>query len=172
MGVSVNAFRDVFRQWPSGVAVVTSRAQLGAEEIVQGMVISSFCSLSADPPRVMFSAGHTARTHDVVAASGVFAVSILGQQHGNLFERFAGLDLAHDDDRFDGLQPIEATTGAPIFPDALAWVDCRVVASYPGETYTIFVGEVVEAGLGTSRPSSPLVYFQRERHQLAANVPA
>lgn len=26
-----------------------------------------------------------------------------------------------------------------IFPDALAWVDCRVVARHPGDGYTIFV---------------------------------
>ncbi len=172
MSVSVTAFRDVFRQWPSGVAIVTSRAHLGGEEILQGMVVSSFCSLSADPPRVLFSAGHAARTHDVVAASGIYAVSILGENHDRLFERFAGLDPKFDDDRFNGLHPIEAVTGAPIFPEALAWVDCRVVERYPGETYTLFVGEVVDAGLGASLPSLPLVYFQRERRQLAAKVPA
>jgi flavin reductase (DIM6/NTAB) family NADH-FMN oxidoreductase RutF len=171
MSVANDVFRDVFRQWASGVAVVTSCIRTGGEEILQGMVISSFCSLSADPPRVMFSASHSARTYDVVAESSIYAVSILSEAQGRIFERFAGLDPVYDKDRFNGLATIEAATGAPIFPDALAWVDCRVVERYPGETYTIFVGEVVDAGLGSSVTSRPLLYFRRAPRQLAATAP-
>lgn len=170
MPVSTDVYRDVFRQWPSGVAVVTSRGQVSGAEILEGMVISSFCSLSADPPRVMFSASRSTRTHDVVAESGIYAVSILDEGQGHLFERFAGLDPVYDGDRFNGLATIEASTGAPIFPDALAWVDCRVVERYPGEKYTIFIGEVVDASIGASTAALPLLYFRRSRRQLAASA--
>jgi flavin reductase (DIM6/NTAB) family NADH-FMN oxidoreductase RutF len=120
----------------------------------------------------MFSASHLARTYDVVAESSIYAVSILSEAQGRIFERFAGLDPIYDKDRFNGLATIEAATGAPIFPDALAWVDCRVVGRYPGETYTIFVGEIAAAGLGTSVTSLPLIYFRRAPRALAATAPA
>ena len=164
--ISVDLFRDVFRRWPSGVAVVTALHEGHAH----GMVVGSFCSLSADPPLVMVSAGTTTRTHDVIDAGGVFAVTVLGEAQGALFERFAGFDRSYDADRFAGLATATAATGAPVFPEGLAWVDCRVVARHPGAGYTIFVGEVVEAGLGADAEASPLVYYRRERRRLGAGL--
>jgi flavin reductase (DIM6/NTAB) family NADH-FMN oxidoreductase RutF len=50
----------------------------------------------------------------------------------------------------------------------MAWLDCRVLASYPGgNTHTIFVGEVLAADLGTAKDHRPLVYFHRRVRQLA-----
>lgn len=165
--VSTDLFREVFRRWPSGVAVVTARHQ----DRVHGMVVGSFCSLSAEPPLVMVSAGRSSRTHDVIDGAGRFAVSILGEEQGTLFERFAGFDRTYDDDRFAGLTTSVAVTGAPIFPEGLAWVDCRVVARHPGQNYTIFVGEVVAASLGAASETAPLLYYRRQRRYLADPTP-
>jgi flavin reductase (DIM6/NTAB) family NADH-FMN oxidoreductase RutF len=38
-------------------------------------------------------------------------------------------------------------TGAPIFDEALAWLDCEVRQSIDLGTHTLFVGEVVDAGI-------------------------
>jgi flavin reductase len=166
MAISAELFKDVFRRWPSGVAVATTR--IGAHS--HGMVVGSFCSLSSDPPLVMVSAAVVTRTHAAIDESGFFAVSILGEQHGEIFERFAGFDRTHEDDRFSGFSTIEASTGAPIFPEAVAWVDCRVVARHHGETYTIFVGEVVAASLGEAAEDAPIVYLRRQRRQLLSHT--
>ena len=40
-----------------------------------------------------------------------------------------------------------ATTGAPIFDEALAWLDCKVSSSHDFGTHTLFVGEVVDADI-------------------------
>jgi flavin reductase (DIM6/NTAB) family NADH-FMN oxidoreductase RutF len=157
MGVAPELFREVFRRWPSGVAVATTRTA----GRVHGMVVGSLCSLSAEPPLVMISAGHASRTGAMIDEAGIFAASILAAEQTGLFERFAGRDPDHDDDRFAGLTVAVGLTGAPIVPEALAWVDCRVVARHPGVTYTIFVGEVLAAGLGQVAETSPLVYFRR-----------
>ncbi len=164
MTVSADLFREVFRRWPSGVAVVTARHDGPAH----GMVIGSFCSLSSEPPLVMISAGETSRTRDIIDRGGIFAVSILSGAQTTIFERFAGLDRAFDNDRFADLATTETPNGLPIFPDALAWVDCRVVARHPGAGYTIFVGEVVAASLGEAAEDAPLVYFRRRPSTLAA----
>jgi flavin reductase/cob(II)yrinic acid a,c-diamide reductase len=171
MSVDADTFRNVFRQWPSGVAVVTSRLRSPDGDLVQGIVISSFCSLSVKPPRVMFSASPTSRTGPLVERRGVFAVSILNQGQRHLFERFAGLHPGCEDDRFVGLETCEAATGAPIFPNALAWVDCRVVDRHEGEGYTIFVGEVVDARVPAPAEPLPLLYFRRELRRLSVEAP-
>jgi flavin reductase (DIM6/NTAB) family NADH-FMN oxidoreductase RutF len=38
-------------------------------------------------------------------------------------------------------------TGSPIFDEALAWLDCEVRQSVDMGTHTLFVGEVVDAGV-------------------------
>ena len=163
MPITAELFREVFRRWPSGVAVVTSRHDGPAH----GMVVGSFCSLSSDPPLVMVSAGETSRTREIIDRGAGFAISILSDAQTAVFERFAGIDRAFDHDRFAGLATVAAPSGLPIFPDALAWVDCRVVARHPGAGYTIFVGEVTQAALGTAAEASPLVYFRRTPRRLA-----
>ena len=108
---------------------------------------------------------------DVIDGGGLFAVSILAEEQAALFERFAGFDRAHDDDRFAGLTTEVAVTGALVFPDGLAWVDCRVVDRHPGQGYTIFVGEVVAASLGAGSEAAPLIYFRRRPRRLVDHAP-
>ena len=74
MSVTTDVFRKVFRKCPSGVAVFTSRVWTARDDVLRGIVIGSYCSLSADQPRVMFSASRSAQGHGVVE-SGTFAVS-------------------------------------------------------------------------------------------------
>jgi flavin reductase (DIM6/NTAB) family NADH-FMN oxidoreductase RutF len=49
-----------------------------------------------------------------------------------------------------------ATTGAPVFDEALAWVDCAVRHHLDLGTHTLFVGEVVDAAINDDegRPAS------------------
>lgn len=157
MTISADLFREVFRRWPSGAAVVTSCEY----NHPHGMVISSFASLSNDPPTVMFSASASTRMHSIVPQQGAFAISILSAEQLDVFQRFAGFDRTFDSNRFIGLDYATARTGMPVFPDAIAWVDCKLVASHPGNGYTIFVGEIVAASLGEACEGPPMVYYRR-----------
>src|SRR3546814_9651694 len=40
-----------------------------------------------------------------------------------------------------------ATTGAPVFDEALAWLDCEVRHTLDLGSHTLFVGEVVDAAM-------------------------
>jgi flavin reductase (DIM6/NTAB) family NADH-FMN oxidoreductase RutF len=45
-------------------------------------------------------------------------------------------------------RPVHAgRTGAPVFDEAVAYVDCEVRAAHDLGTHTLFVGEVVDAGV-------------------------
>lgn len=53
-----------------------------------------------------------------------------------------------------------AKTGSPIIEGAIAYLDCKVVAKYPGGDHTIFIGgEVVDAQVMSSK--LPLIYYNR-----------
>jgi flavin reductase (DIM6/NTAB) family NADH-FMN oxidoreductase RutF len=57
-----------------------------------------------------------------------------------------------------------AATGAPILDDCLAWLDCRVVSTQVIGDHTLFVGEVVAAGVNGS--TGPLVYWNADYRQI------
>lgn len=158
--VDPEAVRIHMRQWTSGVTIVSSA--FGG--IQHGMTVSSFTSLSLEPPLVLVSLSRLARTYHLVQASGVFAVTILGRDQQDVSERFAGR-TPEDEDRFAGLDTFTLRTGAPLLAGGLAFFDCRVQYTHDFGDNTLFVGEVVAAD--GSQTGEPLVYYDRDYRRLA-----
>ena len=151
MAIEEAEFRRVLGHFATGVTVVAARAEGGPP---RGLTANAITSVSLDPPLVLVCVEHTADTHDVIAASEAFAISVLGEEQEALARRFASYDSAA---KFDGVAHRTEVTGAPVLDDALAWIDCRLWASYAGGDHTIFVGEVVG---GDAEEGPPLVYFR------------
>ena len=131
-------FRRSMRAWSSGVTVVT--ASHGNDR--HGMTVSSFTSVSLEPPLVIISLHTDSRTHRLVSASGAFAVNILAASQQALSERFAGRGLP-EEDRFAGVETATLVTGSPILTGALASLDCRIQQVIPVGMNTLFLAEVV-----------------------------
>jgi flavin reductase (DIM6/NTAB) family NADH-FMN oxidoreductase RutF len=165
MDIEPQAFKEVMARWASGVTIATTHY----EATPVGMTVSSFASVSLHPPQILICANHQAHTHRAVAASGYFAVNLLGVEHLEWGLRFAG--LRHDlPDRFHGIDWFTAQTGAPILPGVLGWLDCQLGQAFASGDHTIFVGNVVACGVHNNEP--PLLYYHRQWRQLAqASVP-
>lgn len=140
-------------QMASGVTIVTMRV----DDEDHGLTASSFTSLSLDPMLVLVCIVKGQRSHQLLEQAGHYAVSILAGSQKELGLRFADPRRV---DRFGGLEVARAITGAPILPESLAWVDCRIRDVYPGGDHSIFVGEVLAADV----PGGPdaLVYYNRQ----------
>ena len=159
MTLDPEQLRLAMRAWSSGVTVVT--AAYNGEQ--HGMTVSSFTSVSLEPPLVIISLHTESRTHRLVHAAGAFAVSILSADQRDISDRFAGR-ATEDEDRFRGLETETLVTGAPVLAGALARLDCRVVQVISAGMNTIFLAEVVAArGDGDDLP---LVYHNREYRKL------
>lgn len=160
MPVEPEQLRLTLRLWASGVCLVTShdRGQ------PHGMTVSSFTPISLSPPLVAVCLENTTRTNRLVHQSGVFAVSILHEAQADLADRFAGR-IPDGADRFHDVSYTTAKTGSPIVDGCLAYLDCRLAASHPAGTHTLFLGEVLAAGRRPDGP--PLLYFQRGYRRLA-----
>ncbi|HEY5728625.1 MAG TPA: hydroxymethylglutaryl-CoA lyase [Anaerolineales bacterium] len=160
-----NDFKRAMGQFASGVTVVTTKH--GDTPI--GITASSFTSLSLNPPLVLVSLDKKLFTHNVIAESGFFAVNVLSSRQLELGMRFAGMK-PEIKDRFAGLDIHTAETGAPLLPNSLAWVDCKIWNMYDGGDHTIFVGEV--KALSVSDLDMPLLYHNRLwRRSEALDVP-
>jgi flavin reductase (DIM6/NTAB) family NADH-FMN oxidoreductase RutF len=144
-------FRRILSHWASSVAIVTTRTPAGQPG---GLTVSSFASLSLDPPLVLVAIEKNADTYDSVRTFGCFAVNILDSDSEHFARRFAGSET---DRKFDGVAYHDEQTGSPILDDALGWIDCRVHAEYDGGDHTIFVGAIQTAD---AREGSPLLYYR------------
>ncbi len=159
MSVNPEALRRVMRCWGTGVTIVT--AQIDGER--HGMTVSSFTSLSLDPPLVLISLESSTRTCRLVHASRVFGVTILAAHQQALSDRFAGLNEV-EPDRFQGLETHQLVTGSPVLKEGLAFLDCRVISSVEYGENTIFIGEV--AAVDVQEGGDPLIYYDRAYKKL------
>jgi flavin reductase (DIM6/NTAB) family NADH-FMN oxidoreductase RutF len=151
--------RQVMRHWPTGVTVVTSKT----DNYCHGMTVNSFTSLSLEPPFVAVTLARESRTYALVKQSGIFGINILGEDSGDISDRFAG-KIAEAVDRFAGLEIFTLVTGAPLLTLALANLDCRVAHRYAMPNSTLFVGEVL--AVHHSSAGWPLVYLNKGYHKI------
>lgn len=147
------------RNWTTGVTLVTAYDADGPH----GMTVSSFTSVSLEPPRVLVSLERTSRTHRMVERSRRFGVSILSEDQRDLAERFAGR-VGDGENRFADVEYELTPNGVPYVLGSLAFLDCRVVDAHPAATHTLFIGEVV--GGSQLQDSQPLAYFHRDYRRL------
>ena len=146
--------RQAMAQFATGVTVVTTIE--GSEP--RGLTASSFASLSMAPPLVLVCLSKRLDAHQIIESTGIFAVNILSARQVDLGMRFAGL-MPEVNDRFEGIDWTTASTGAPLLPGCLAWVDCRLRNVYEGGDHSIFVGEVQDVGV--TDEGEPLLYHNR-----------
>lgn len=121
----------------TGVTVVT----MHDGERDHAMTVNSLTSVSLDPPLVLYNADKETDSHDFTKQAGNYAVNILGEDQSWLSNRFAG-DHKEMEEPFADVETRRGETGAFIFENALAYLDCELVNSYPGGDHTIYVGEV------------------------------
>ncbi len=154
MTLDSEQLRHAMRAWTTGVAVVT--ALYDGQQY--GMTVNSFTSISLEPPLISVALKQLTHTHDLVAKSNEFAVTILSSKQKELSDRFAG-KLPLIQDRFDGLKTETLAIPAPLIKGGMAYFNCRVVNAFPVGENTLFVAEVIAArGEGEG---DALVYHNR-----------
>jgi flavin reductase ActVB len=156
--ITTMRYKDLLAHLAGAVAVGTTRDAAGQ---VWGFTASSFCSLSLDPPLVLFCLAHSADCHAAFTAADSFAISILTAQQAEVSQRFAVKGNA----KYTGVRFVEGELDMPLIPGALAWLECRAYATYPGGDHTIVVGQVAHGGMGEKGASNdgarPLLYYDR-----------
>ncbi len=136
---------------PNALALVGSRA--GDER--NAMTTSWITQLSMEPVLLGVGVENTAVTHRLITSGGSFSVNLWDAANTRPFVKFskpAAYEATAGGDSpttgsLNGWGVFEASTGAPIFVDAAAWMDCEVCHSVNLGTHTLFVGEIVAADI-------------------------
>lgn len=159
MSVNESIFRQTMRFWTTGVTIVTTNFEGNRH----GMTVSSFTSISVDPPVVLVSINQNTRTYQLMKMSGVFAVTILEKSQQHISDRFAGL-IPEENDRFAGIESHTLVTGAPLISGGIAFFDCKITQAVDVGHNTVFFGEVLDAGY--QEDLKPLLYSNRTYRSL------
>ena len=158
MTFSERTFRDALGLFPTGVAVVTTVAADGTR---LGATVSSFNSVSLDPPLVLFSVARNAKAFPVWAEADRYAVNLLREEQSALSTRFA----RPMSDKWDNLEPVEQD-GLILLPNTLAWFGCEAHARFDGGDHLILVGRVSAFAVASGAQARPLVFFKGRYRQL------
>ena len=150
MTIDPRDYRRALSAFATGVAVVTTVDEDGGPV---GMTISSFNSVSLDPPLVLWSIDKAAMSYEQFMQAEYFAVNVLAMHQKDLSSRFAQTG----GEKFEGLECGKGVGGVPTLPEYAACFECSTEHRYEGGDHTIIVGRVLEL---EDRESDPLIFYR------------
>src|SRR5690606_34072241 len=106
---------------PNALALVGSRA--GEER--NGMTTSWITQLSMEPILIGVSVDNNAVTHRLITEGGSFTVNLWDSEDTRVFVKFSK-PAANEPGTLNGRPIRDGITGAPIFEEAIAWMECEV----------------------------------------------
>ncbi|MEB3355593.1 MAG: flavin reductase family protein [Synechococcales bacterium] len=151
MALDEQAKKTILRKIPHGLYIcgVTD----GNEE-VNGFTASWVMQGSFQPPLVVNCVNTSSISHSMIKSSNVFALSVLEAGQKDLAQKFFK-PMRRVGNKFEDVEFYRGETGCPIIADSLGYVECRVVGAVEHGDHTVFVGEVIAAGV--HREGDPLL---------------
>jgi flavin reductase (DIM6/NTAB) family NADH-FMN oxidoreductase RutF len=142
--------RNALGRFATGVAIVTTEVE--GERL--GATISSFNSVSLDPPLILFSLARASRALPQWKRASTYAVCVLADHQDALSNRFARTTA----DKWAGLADQRAANGCPLPPDWLAYFACEPYAVHDGGDHDIFVCRVTAFDV-RAIAERPLIFY-------------
>ena len=131
-------------------------------------VVRAYCShwvgqVAFQEPIVMASVSPKHDTYPLLAARGVFTVSILAGDQVDVGQYFSypGRRFRYVADEF-----LEMVDGLPVVRDCIAWLRCDVFERKPMRDHELFFAEVTDYGYGRLK-EPPLAYSARHGWRIA-----
>lgn len=135
MTVDPHQFRHGLGHLATGVTVITTR---DADDKPYGLTISSFASLSLDPPLVQWSIKVSSYSFPIFEAADHFAVNILAHDQEEVSRNFC-----KPIDRFATVDWEQGLAGLPLIRGAVAWLECAREEILTGGDHAIIIGRVL-----------------------------
>lgn len=136
--------KKTFHKLSYGLYVVCSK---NAEK-TNGQIANALFQVTSEPPTIAVSINKQNLTHDYIAQSKVFTVSILDKKTPLTLVGTFGFKSGRDIDKFKNVQVKHGKTNAPIvLNNALGYLEAHVIDTIDVGTHTIFIGQITDAAL-------------------------
>ncbi len=144
--------KQVLRMITYGLYVLTAKD----EDDVAAGTMTWLSQASFNPPLIMVAIRGDSTVHTVVERAGRFAVSIVGEGQKDMAAAFfRPAEISDGTINGYAFEP-GPETGAPLILDAPAWFEARVTDAVKRGDHTVFVAEVINAGVRNT-DARPLV---------------
>lgn len=130
-----SAFRSALGRFPTGVTIVTA---LRADGQPLGLTVSSFNSVSLEPPLVLWSLSLGSSSFATIEKTSHYAINVLAADQLALARQFA----TRGGNRYAGVAWQPSPRGLPIIENCAAWFECYNRSRYVEGDHAIFIGEV------------------------------
>jgi flavin reductase (DIM6/NTAB) family NADH-FMN oxidoreductase RutF len=140
----------------TGVYVLTVQHQ----GQINGTTVAWVTPVAYDPMLVMVSLADIRVSHGLVKQSGYFGLNSLSTDQVEQARHF-GFTTARDTNKFEGVGYSTSDSGIPVLDGVRAYIECRLVDSFPAGDHTMFVGEVV-AAQSLNGEAEPLIFKQED----------
>jgi len=128
---------------PYGLYVLGTRAG----DRRNGMTLNWATQVSFDPKLLAVSVEKEAFTHELLLEGGVFALNLVDREDRAVVRKFTKpVEVDLEARTLNGFAFHDGLSGAPVLDQAVAYVDCAVRQTVDLGAYTLFLGEVVDAG--------------------------
>jgi flavin reductase (DIM6/NTAB) family NADH-FMN oxidoreductase RutF len=159
--IDTPALRRAFGTYATGVVVIGAR---GEDGLPVGMTVNSFSSVSLSPPLVSFCPARSSFAFPVYRTMAHFSVSVLGEEHRGISDRFARAG----EHKWSGVKHRLGEGGVPVLEDAVAAFECAVEERFDAGDHVIVVGRVLRFEHHGER--SPLLFHGSRYHGLGAGL--
>ena len=153
MSITDDTFKELMKRFASGVTLITF--ENGGN--YSGLTVSSFCSLSMNPPLILICIDKKIPSHESLKNSTHFGVNICTSEQGKLAWDFANSNVDKNE-LILSLNHNITENKVPLLNDCLASMECTIKETYEGGDHTIFVGQI--EGGKFDEESVPLVYYK------------
>lgn len=135
--------KQALRLFTYGLYVATAAK---GDELSAGTV-NWISQASFQPPLIMAAVKGDSHLHALIEATGTFALNVLGADQQSIAQDFFR-PSKREGSSLNG-HPFEPgpETGAPLLTELPAWVECRVTDTVARGDHTVYVAEVIEAGV-------------------------
>ena len=128
-----------------------------------GMTASWITQVSMEPVLIGVGIDNKAVTHRLITASGVFSVNLWSPDDTKVFVKFSK-PAVREGEALNGRPVRLGRAGAPIFEEAVAWMECEVRNAIDFGTHTFFVGEIVDAGVSENEERAASISDTRMKY--------
>lgn len=143
--------KTALRMIPYGMFVLTSKAK--ESEAIGAATVNWVTQTSFDPPLVAVGVKADSGSHQHIKDTGVFAVNIISQDQIDLAFNFFKSHEREGNSIGGEVFELGPETGCLLLVNSPAWWECRVVGEVAQGDHTLFVGQVVEAGVRSEEQS-------------------
>ena len=154
----IETINKVMWRIPSPLCLIGSRS--GDEW--NGMTQSWVSQVAMEPVLTAVSVDAHAMTNRLIREGGGFSINLWDREDTRVFVKFSK-PAVKDGDTLNGRPIREGKTGVPIFTEAVAFIECRVIDTIELGSHDLFIGEVVDAGFHEDREETAVASMNDTR---------